>query len=89
MATDRDPITPPLLSEEIVAAIPNSRLVIIPECDHSLTLEQPEAVNRTLVTCRQRSPAASCASSTCRIEVIFELNPALMPCARGSSDRAA
>jgi pimeloyl-ACP methyl ester carboxylesterase len=47
---DSDPITPPFLSEEIVAAIPNSSLVVIPECGHSSTLEQPEAVNRALVT---------------------------------------
>ena len=47
---DRDPITPPFLSEEIVAAIPNSSLVVIPECGHSSALEQPEAVNRALVT---------------------------------------
>ena len=46
---DRDPTTPLFLSEEIVAAIPNSRLVIVPECGHGSTLEQPEAVNRALV----------------------------------------
>lgn len=47
---DSDPLTPPFLSEEIAAAIPNSKLVIIPECGHGSTLEQPEAVNRALVT---------------------------------------
>ncbi|UIJ82452.1 alpha/beta fold hydrolase [Rhizobium leguminosarum] len=47
---DSDPITPPYLSEEIVAAVPDSRLVIIEECGHGSTLEQPEAVNRALVT---------------------------------------
>ena len=47
---DGDPITPPFLSEEIAAAIPNATLVVIPECGHGATLEQPEAVNRALIT---------------------------------------
>ncbi|MBZ5762357.1 alpha/beta hydrolase [Rhizobium sp. VS19-DR104.2] len=47
---DCDSITPPFLSKEIAAAIPDSSLVIIPKCGHGSTLEQPEAVNRALVT---------------------------------------
>jgi pimeloyl-ACP methyl ester carboxylesterase len=46
---DKDPLTPPVLSEEIAAAIPHARLVVVPECGHVSTLEQPEAVNRALL----------------------------------------
>jgi pimeloyl-ACP methyl ester carboxylesterase len=45
---DSDPLTPVYLSEEIVAGIPNSRLVVVPECGHGSPLEQPEAVNKAL-----------------------------------------
>jgi len=45
---DSDPLTPVHLSQEIAAAIPNSRLVVVPEYGHGSTLEQPEAVNRAL-----------------------------------------
>lgn len=44
-----DALTPPSLAEEIAAAITGGRLVVIPECGHGSTLEQPEAVNRALV----------------------------------------
>jgi pimeloyl-ACP methyl ester carboxylesterase len=43
-----DALTPPQLSEEIAAAIPGARLVVIPQCGHLSTLEQPEAVNTAL-----------------------------------------
>jgi pimeloyl-ACP methyl ester carboxylesterase len=33
----------------MAAAIPNARLVVVPECGHGSTLEQPEAVNRALI----------------------------------------
>ena len=46
---DSDPLTPPALSEEIAAAIPGARLVVVPQCGHGSTLEQPEAVNRALI----------------------------------------
>lgn len=46
---DSDPLTPPFLSEEIAAAIPGARLVIVPRCGHGSTLEQPEIVNRCLI----------------------------------------
>ncbi len=46
---DSDPLTPPDRSAEIADAIPGARLVIIPECGHSSTLEQPAAVNRALI----------------------------------------
>lgn len=46
---DSDPLTPPARAEEIAAAIPNATLVVIPECGHASTLEQPEAVSRALI----------------------------------------
>jgi pimeloyl-ACP methyl ester carboxylesterase len=45
---DSDPLTPPFLSEEIAAGIPGARLVVVPQCGHGSTLEQPEIVNRCL-----------------------------------------
>jgi pimeloyl-ACP methyl ester carboxylesterase len=44
-----DELTPPVLSQEMAAAIPGARLVVVPECGHLSTLEQPEAVNAALV----------------------------------------
>lgn len=46
---DRDLLTPPDRSQEMAAAIPGARLVVIPDCGHASTLEQPEAVNRALI----------------------------------------
>jgi len=46
---DSDPLTPPELSEEIAAAIPNARLTVVPQCGHASTLEQPDAVNSALI----------------------------------------
>lgn len=45
---DRDALTPPDRSEEMAAAIPGARLVVVPNCGHASTLEQPEAVNAAL-----------------------------------------
>ena len=46
---DKDALTPPDRSEEMAAAIPDARLVVIPECGHASTLEQPEVVNTALI----------------------------------------
>jgi pimeloyl-ACP methyl ester carboxylesterase len=46
---ENDQGTPPALSEEIAAAIPGSRLVIVPDCGHMSTLERPQAVADALV----------------------------------------
>ena len=46
---DKDALTPPDRSEEMAAAIPNARLVVVPGCGHASTLEQPEAVNAALI----------------------------------------
>jgi pimeloyl-ACP methyl ester carboxylesterase len=45
---DGDEGTPPELAREIASGIPNSRLVIIPNCGHLSTIEQPVAVNAAL-----------------------------------------
>jgi pimeloyl-ACP methyl ester carboxylesterase len=44
-----DEATPPELSREIAAGIPGSRLVMIADCGHLSTLEQPERVTEALV----------------------------------------
>ena len=44
-----DTLTPPERAEEMAAAIPGARLVVVPDSGHLSTLEQPEAVNRALV----------------------------------------
>jgi pimeloyl-ACP methyl ester carboxylesterase len=46
---DGDELTPPVLAQEIAAAIPGARLVVIPECGHLSTLERPQAVTEALV----------------------------------------
>ena len=46
---DRDALTPSDRSEEMAAIIPDAGLMVIPECGHASTLEQPEAVNAALI----------------------------------------
>jgi pimeloyl-ACP methyl ester carboxylesterase len=46
---DSDPLTPPDRAEEMSNAVPGARLVIVPQCGHGSTLEQPDAVNRALI----------------------------------------
>jgi pimeloyl-ACP methyl ester carboxylesterase len=46
---DKDALTPPDRSEEMAAAIPGARLVVVLKCGHASTLEQPETVNAALV----------------------------------------
>ncbi|OGN50087.1 MAG: alpha/beta hydrolase [Caulobacterales bacterium RIFOXYB1_FULL_67_16] len=45
---DRDPLTPPDRAKEIAEAVSGARLVVIPDCGHASTLEQPEAVSAAL-----------------------------------------
>jgi len=45
---DGDELTPPELAREIAGGIAGSRLVIIPDCGHLSTIEQPEPVNAAL-----------------------------------------
>lgn len=46
---DRDPLTPPDRAREMADAIPGARLVVVPDCGHASTLEQPDAVSRALL----------------------------------------
>src|SRR3569833_2294027 len=46
---DADVATPPELSQEIAAGIPGATLVVVPDCAHLATLEQPDAVNAALI----------------------------------------
>jgi pimeloyl-ACP methyl ester carboxylesterase len=45
----QDELTPPHLAEEMSAAIPGARLVMVPDCGHLSTIERPEAVTGALV----------------------------------------
>lgn len=45
---DADELTPPDLSKELAAAIPDARLAVIAACGHLSTLEQPTAVSAEL-----------------------------------------
>jgi pimeloyl-ACP methyl ester carboxylesterase len=45
---EQDQLAPPALAREMATAIPQAQLVIVPECGHGLTLEQPQAVNDAL-----------------------------------------
>ena len=44
-----DPGTPPLMSEEIAAAIPGARLEIVPQASHLLNIEQAQLFNLLLL----------------------------------------
>jgi len=46
---DRDPLTPPIRAREMADALPDANLVIVPDCGHASTLEQPDAVNAALL----------------------------------------
>ena len=51
---DSDLITPPSHSEELVAAIPGSRLVVVSDAGHLALLEKPESTNAALQTWREQ-----------------------------------
>ena len=46
---DHDAVTPPDQAAELAAAIRGAKLVVVPDCGHASTLEQPDAVNRALL----------------------------------------
>lgn len=46
---DGDTLTPPDTAHEAAGLIPGARLVVVPDCGHLSTLEQPDAVTRALV----------------------------------------
>jgi pimeloyl-ACP methyl ester carboxylesterase len=43
-----DICTPPRYADELVAALPNTRLVRIPDAGHCAVFEQPDAVARAI-----------------------------------------
>ena len=45
---DGDELTPPDLAKEIAGGIAGAKLVIVPDCGHLSTLEQPDAVNAAM-----------------------------------------
>jgi pimeloyl-ACP methyl ester carboxylesterase len=45
---EQDTLTPPDRAAEITAGIPGARHVVVPDCGHLSTLEQPEALTRLL-----------------------------------------
>lgn len=44
----QDAITPPKVAEEMLANLPNGRLVVIEECGHLSSIERPQAVSAVL-----------------------------------------
>jgi len=48
MCGDADQLTPAAQSREIAALVPHAELVVVPQCGHMLTMEQPAFVNARL-----------------------------------------
>jgi pimeloyl-ACP methyl ester carboxylesterase len=46
---EEDRVTPPEHAKEIAGGVPGARLVVLPDCGHLSTLEQPAAVTQALV----------------------------------------
>ncbi len=46
---DADQLTPPARSEEIAAAIPGARLVVLKDCGHMCAMERPEQTTAALI----------------------------------------
>jgi pimeloyl-ACP methyl ester carboxylesterase len=46
---DADQATPPELSKEIAGGIAGSKLVVVKDCGHLSTIEQPDAVNSAMI----------------------------------------
>jgi pimeloyl-ACP methyl ester carboxylesterase len=46
---EQDALTPPDRAAEMAGAIPNAQQVVVPDCGHLSTLEQPDAVTEALV----------------------------------------
>ncbi|MBI2772720.1 MAG: alpha/beta fold hydrolase [Burkholderiales bacterium] len=58
MCGEDDQLTPPECSREIASLVPGAQLVMVPQCGHMLTMEQPEIVNATLLAWLRRLSAA-------------------------------
>jgi pimeloyl-ACP methyl ester carboxylesterase len=50
---EQDALTPPDRAAEIVAGVPHARRIVVPDCGHLSTLEQPEALTDALVDFRR------------------------------------
>jgi pimeloyl-ACP methyl ester carboxylesterase len=48
MCGDADQLSPRECGEEIAALIPGAQFVLVPDCGHMLTMEQPAFVNSAL-----------------------------------------
>jgi pimeloyl-ACP methyl ester carboxylesterase len=46
---EQDSLTPPDRAAEMASAIPNARRIVVPDCGHLSTLEQPDALTQALV----------------------------------------
>ncbi|HSC15367.1 MAG TPA: alpha/beta fold hydrolase [Gammaproteobacteria bacterium] len=46
---EQDTLTPKDRAAEVAAAVPKARLIVVPDCGHLSTLEQPAALTRVLV----------------------------------------
>jgi pimeloyl-ACP methyl ester carboxylesterase len=47
---EQDVLTPPDRADEMTRAIPSARQIVVPDCGHLSTLEQPDAVTAALVS---------------------------------------
>jgi pimeloyl-ACP methyl ester carboxylesterase len=47
---EQDALTPPARAAEMADAIPHARQIVVPDCGHLSTLEQPEAVTSELTS---------------------------------------
>lgn len=54
MCGDADQLAPPECSREIAQLVPDAQLVMVRNCGHMLTMEQPEIVNATLLAWLER-----------------------------------
>ena len=50
---DGDALIPPQHAQEIASLVPGSKMVVIPNCGHSSTSEQPDLVSSALTTWMQ------------------------------------
>jgi pimeloyl-ACP methyl ester carboxylesterase len=46
---DADQATPPELSKEIAGGIAGAKLIVVKDCGHLSTIEQPDAVNSAMI----------------------------------------
>jgi len=64
MCGDGDQLTPPECSHEIAESIPGARMLLLPQCGHMLTMEQPQLVNTALLQWLQQLQPTGAAQAT-------------------------